>query len=100
MIKMEAITTITDGVLLDIDVSTKSDTFRVVGYNHWRKSYEIKINAIPHKGKANKEIINQFSKLTNRRVEIISGHKSNRKTLKIYDINEEDLLNIINNELK
>lgn len=97
---MEAITTTTDGVLLDIDVSTKSDTFRVVGYNQWRKSYEIKIKAIPQKGKANKEIINQFSKLTNRRVEIISGHKSHRKTLKIYDINEEDLLEIINNELK
>ena len=96
---MEAMTTIKDGVLLDIDVTTKSDNFKIAGYNPWRKSYEIKIKAIPQKGKANKEIINLFSKLTNRRVEISSGHKSHHKTLKIYDINEEDLLNMINNEL-
>lgn len=97
---MEAMTTTKDGVLLDIDVSTKSDNFRITGYNSWRKSFEIKINAIPHKGKANKEIINQFSKLTNKRVEISFGLKSHRKTLKIYDIKEEDLLEIINNEIK
>jgi len=96
---MEAMTTTTDGVLLDIDVSTKSDNFRITGYNNWRKSFEIKIKAIPQKGKANKEIINQFSKLTNRRVEIISGYKSHRKTLKIFDINTEDLLKLIEEEI-
>ncbi len=98
-IYMEAMTTNRDGVLLDIDVSTKSDNFKIAGYNKWRKSFEIKIKAIPQKGKANKEIVNQFSKLTNRRVEISSGHKSHRKTLMIYDINEDDLLKILNNEL-
>lgn len=96
---MEAITTTNDDVLLDIEVSTKSDNFRITGYNNWRKSFEIKIKAIPQKGKANKEIINQFSKLTSRRVEIISGHKSHRKTLKIYDINKEDLLKLIEKEI-
>ena len=96
---MEAMTTTTDGVLLDIDVSTKSDNFRITGYNNWRKSFEIKIKAVPQKGKANKEIISQFSKLTKRRVEITSGHKSHRKTLKIYGIGEEDLLKLIEQEI-
>lgn len=96
---MEAMTKTSDGVLLDIDVSTKSDNFRITRYNNWRKSFEIKIKAIPQKGKANKEIINQFSKLTSRRVEIISGHKSHRKTLKIFDINDEDLLKLIEKEI-
>lgn len=96
---MEAITETIDGVLLDIDVSTKSDNFRITGYNNWRKSFEIKIKAIPQKGKANKEIISQFSKLTNSRAEIVSGHKSHRKTLKIYDINKEDLLKLIKQEI-
>lgn len=96
---MEAITTTTDGVLLDIDVSTKSDNFRIIGYNNWRKSFEIKIKSVPQKGKANKEIINQFSKLTKRRVEINSGHKNHRKTLKIYDINEEDLLKLLEQKI-
>jgi len=97
---MEAMTTAKDGVLLDIEVKTKSDNFRIKGYNKWRKSFEIRIKAIPQKGRANKEIIEQFSKLTGKRVEINSGHKSHHKTLKIYDINSEDLLEIINNEIK
>jgi uncharacterized protein len=93
---MNAITSIKDGVLLEIVVSTKSDKFRITGYNEWRKAVEIKIKAIPQKGKANKEIINEFSKITNSSVEIVSGHKSHHKTLKIYDLNEEELLKILN----
>lgn len=97
---MEAMTTTPDGVLLNIEVGTKSDNFRITGYNSWRKSFEIKIKAVPQKGKANKEIILEFTKLTNKRVEIVSGHKSHRKTLKIYDINEKDLLKLIEQEIK
>ena len=100
MVEMEAITTTKDGVLLNIEVGTKSDNFRITGYNDWRKSFEIKIKAVPQKGKANKEIILEFAKLTNKRVELVSGHKSHRKTLKIYDINEEDLLKLIEQEIK
>jgi len=96
---MEAMTTTHDGVLLNIEVGTKSDHFRVTGYNSWRKSFEIKIKAVPQKGKANKEIILEFTKLTNKRVEIISGQKSHRKTLKIYDIDEEDLLKLLEQEI-
>ncbi len=92
---MKAITQTKDGVLLDIEVSPKSDRFHITGYNEWRKAIEVKIKAIPQKGKANKEIINEFSKITESTVEITSGHKSQHKTLKIYDINENELLEIL-----
>jgi uncharacterized protein len=92
---MKAITQTKDGVLLDIEVSTKSDKFSVSGYNEWRKAFEVKIKAVPHKGKANKEIIREFSKITKSTVEIISGHKSHHKTLKIYDLGEKELLEIL-----
>jgi uncharacterized protein (TIGR00251 family) len=59
------------------------------------KQLEVKIKAVPQKGKANKEIINEFSKITNSPVEILSGHKSHHKTLKIYGIKENDLLDIL-----
>ena len=92
---MNAITPTKDGVLLNIEVSPKSDKFRITGYNPWRESVEVKIKAIPQKGKANKEIISEFSKITETAVEILSGHKSHHKILKIYDISEDDLIEIL-----
>ncbi len=92
---MNAITQIKDGILLKIDVSPKSDKFTISGYNEWRETVEIKIKAPPHKGKANKEIIKEFSKITKTPVEIISGHKSHQKTLKIPHVSKNDLLEIL-----
>jgi len=92
---MKVITKTKDGVLLNIEVSPNSDKFRISGYNEWRETLEVKIKAVPQKGKANKEIINEFSKITNSPVEILSGHKSHLKTLKIYGIKENDLLDIL-----
>jgi uncharacterized protein len=93
---MNAITPTKDGVLLNIEVSPKSDKFKITGYNQWRESVEVKIKAVPQKGKANKEIITEFSKITKTPVEIISGHKSHHKTLKIYDITIDELIKILN----
>ena len=92
---MNAITNTKDGILLNIEVSPKSDNFKITGYNQWRESVEVKIKAIPQKGKANKEIVTEFVKITKTPVEIISGHKSHHKTLKIYDITEEDMIKIL-----
>jgi uncharacterized protein (TIGR00251 family) len=92
---MNAITQTKDGLLLDIEVSPKSDKFKISGYNKWRNVVEVKIKAVPQKGKANKEIMTEFSRITNNPVEIVSGHKSHHKTLKIYDMEENELLNIL-----
>jgi len=94
---MNAITMTKDGLLLDIEVSPKSDKFWISGYNEWREALEIRIKAVPEKGKANKEIINEFSRITGSPVEILSGHKSHHKTLKIYGISENELLEILKN---
>ena len=92
---MNAITQIKDGVLLKIEVSPRSDKFTISGYNEWRETVEIKIKAPPKKGKANKEIIKEFSKITKTPVEITSGHKSHEKTLKIFHVSKKDLLEIL-----
>ena len=93
---MKAITQTKDGVLLNLEISPKSDRFRIAGYNKWREALEVKIKALPQKGKANKEIINEFSEITERTVEIVSGHKSHHKKLKIYGISKEELIDILN----
>ncbi|MDO9045078.1 MAG: DUF167 domain-containing protein [Methanobacteriaceae archaeon] len=92
---MKAIKETEGGILLDIEVSPNASKFEISGYNSWRERLEIRIKAIPQKGKANKEIIKELSKLTKMDVEIISGLKSHQKTLLINKISRDDFLNII-----
>lgn len=92
---MKAINEVDEGILVQIEVSTKSNKFEIAGYNDWRERIEIRIKSPPLKGKANKEIINEFSKLTKKDVEITSGHKSRQKTLKIYEISKKDFLSLL-----
>ena len=92
---MDAVKTVVDGVLVDFEVSPKSKRFEISGFNVWRGEIEVRIASVPMKGKANKEIIKEFSKLTKSRVEIVSGLKSQHKTLKIYDISESEFLDIL-----
>ncbi len=93
---MNAVKEVDDGILIDIEVSTNSSDFEIKGYNEWRERIEIRIKNQPIKGKANKEIINEFSMITKKDVEIISGHKSRLKTLKIYEISKLTFLSILN----
>ena len=92
---MKAVTETKDGILVDIEVSPKSKKFEVTGYNQWREKIEIKIKSVPQKGKANKEIINELYGITGLQVEIISGLKSQHKTLKVYNISKSKFLDII-----
>lgn len=92
---MKAVTEVQDGILVDVEVSPKSKKFEVIGYNEWREKIEIRIKSVPQKGKANKEIVNEFSNLTGSQVEIISGLKSQHKTLKVYNISKLDFLAIL-----
>lgn len=93
---MKAIKEIEDGILVDIEVSPNASKFEISGYNTWRERIEIRIKALPQKGKANKEIIKEFSKLTRNQVEIISGLKSHQKTLKISKMSYDDFLGLLN----
>jgi len=93
---MQAVKEIEEGVLVDIEVSPNSDKFSISGYNEWRDEIQLRIKSIPQKGKANKEIIKEFTKLTGSSIEIVSGLKSQHKTLKIYDLSKRDLLDILN----
>lgn len=92
---MKAIKEVQDGILVDIEVSPKSKNFEITGYNEWRERIEIRLKSPPLKGKANKEIVNEFSKLTKSDVEIIYGLKSHHKTLKINNISKSMFLDII-----
>lgn len=92
---MNAVTETKDGIIVNIDVTPNASKFAISGYNSWRERIEIRITALPQKGKANKEIIKQISKITGKKVDIVSGQKSHQKTIKIYDMGYEEFLKII-----
>lgn len=95
---MQAIKTTPDGIIVTIEVSPNSDKFQITGYNKWRKTLEVKIKSPPTKGKANKELIKEFSTLSKKPVEIISGKKSRQKTLKILDVDKNSFLMLLEKE--
>lgn len=95
---MKAITETENGILVDVEVSPNSKKFGITGYNEWREKIEIRIKSVPQKGKANGEIIDEFEELTKNKVEIISGLKSQHKTLKIYNISKSEFLDILKNK--
>lgn len=95
---MKAITEVQDGIMVDIEVSPKSKKFEIINYNEWREKIEIRIKSVPQKGKANKEIVKEFEEFTKTKVEIVSGLKSQHKTLKIYDVSKSEFLDIVKNK--
>jgi len=64
-----------------IIVKTKSNKNELVGFNEEKHAYILKINAVPEKGEANKEIIKFLSKLLKKQVRIVSGLTSKEKMI-------------------
>lgn len=78
---MKAIET-KDGVILEVFIKPKSREFKIV-----TEGDEILVFCTeePVKGKVNKELLKEFSRLFNKRVELISGFTSKQKKLLIRD---------------
>lgn len=76
-----------DGVILEIQVKPKSKNFRI------RVNDELVIfcRQQPVKGKVNRELIKELSKIFERQIEIVSGLRSKVKKVLIRKIAEEDV---------
>jgi len=75
------------GVVMDVHVKPNSKQFRIE-----LDGDEILVlcREAPVKGKVNKELLNQFSRLFGRRAELVSGFTSRQKRLLISDIKVEE----------
>lgn len=89
---LNAISSIDNNVFIDIEVSPNSNNFQISGFNEWRNRFEIRIKQVPQKGKANKEIVKELSKIFNCEVSISKGEKSSQKTIVCYNVSSEDIL--------
>jgi uncharacterized protein (TIGR00251 family) len=67
---------------LEIIVKPNSPKNKVLGYDELRKAWRVEIKAPPEDNKANIEVIKLFSKLSKKKVRIISGNTRKHKVLK------------------
>ncbi len=89
---LNAISSVDNNVFIDIEVSPNSNKFQISGFNEWRNRFEIRIKQVPQKGRANKEIVKELSKIFNCEVSISKGEKSSQKTIVCYNVSSEDIL--------
>jgi uncharacterized protein (TIGR00251 family) len=80
------------GVVLDVYVKPKSENFRVELDGD---ELVVSCREAPVKGKVNRELLKQFSRLFGRKVELVSGFTSRQKKLLIRDIEAEEVNRIL-----
>ena len=73
------------GKHLKIIVKPNAPRTRITSVDEVRNALRVDVKAPPDKGKANKEIMNFFSKLLKKKVKIMHGLKSKEKILRIED---------------
>ena len=86
------------GVVLELHVKPSSKEFRVE-FNG--DELVVSCREAPVKGRVNRELVNELSRLFNRRVELVSGFSSRRKKILISNIEAEEVNRILadlNNE--
>ena len=80
------------GVVMDVHVKPNSKQFRIEPDGD---EVVVLCREAPVKGKVNKELLKQFSRLFSRRVELVSGSTSRQKRLLINDIEVEEVNQIL-----
>lgn len=87
-----------DGVTVGFVVSASSKGTQVPsGYNSWRKAIEAKLSEPPEKGRANQQLIEHLAELLDVNISdinILSGSKSGRKTVRIIGISKKRVIDV------
>jgi uncharacterized protein (TIGR00251 family) len=90
--------TLDGDILLDIEVQPESKRSGITGFNKWRDRLSVAVTAPAKDGKANIALIHVLSKtfeLEKSSIEIISGHTSRMKRIKIMAKDTKQIIDII-----
>ena len=82
---------------LKVKLSPRSSTNKIVGYEG--DILKVKVKSAPVDGLANQDLIILLSRrlrVAKERIEIISGHKSRLKTVRVHGIEKNDLSLLLN----
>jgi len=83
-----------------ICVTTNSKKFAIRGFDEWRNAWLVSVKEKAEKGRANKELISELSRLFGKEVRIISGKHSREKVIEIFDLDENEVVRILNKNAK
>ena len=89
-------------ILIDIEVQPESKRTGITGFNDWRNRLSISVSAQAKEGKANQAIMHVLSKifeLDKSSIEIVSGHTSRMKKIKIIGKEPEKIIAYILHEV-
>jgi len=81
-----------EGVILDVHVKPKSEKFRVEVDGD---EIVVSCREAPVKGKVNRELLKQFSRLFGRNVTLVSGFTSRQKRFLVSDIGAEEVNRVL-----
>ncbi len=85
-----------NSILINVYVVPKSSRSEATGV--YNDSLKIRLNAMPHANKANKELISFLSKnlkIPKSNIEIISGHKQKNKVVSLKNCDFKKLLGLL-----
>ena len=89
-------------ILVDIEVQPESKKSGITGFNDWRNRLSISVSAQAKDGKANQAVMHVLSKifeLDKSAIEIVSGHTSRMKKVKIIGKKAEEIIGYILHEV-
>ena len=81
-----------NGVVLDVHVKPNSKVFQITIEDD---ELVVLCREAPVKGKVNKELLKQFSRLFGKRVELISGFTSRQKKFLVREVDAEEVNRIL-----
>jgi len=93
----DALTERGEGCIIDVYVQPGSKGSSI-SYNPWRKRLEVSIKAEPRQGKANRELLQFFSKIFGCGVELLAGAKSRNKRIYVA-MSREEVIRRLSNHL-
>ena len=89
-------------ILIDIEVQPESKKSGITGFNDWRNRLSISVSAQAKDGKANQAVMHVLSKifeLDKSAIEIVSGHTSRMKKIKLIGKEAAEIINYILHEV-
>jgi len=92
------------GCIIRFEVVPGSSQLRVPsGFNSWRRTLEARLKEEPTRGRANRELMAEVARslsVSESDVEVLSGHKSQRKVLLVKGVTAEMVISIFGLKMK
>jgi len=99
-----AVRTHPQGCVISFEIVPGSSQLEVPsGFNPWRKSLEAHLTEEPLRGKANRQLVQSLAKtlgISEQNVELLSGHKSARKTVLVNGISSDEVILVLMQKMK